>query len=947
MKDNELTIVLRARDLATRTIKTVGRSIQVFARTSVASLGALRRTLFNLRNLLVGGIGGAAIVKSFADFEAGIVNIQNLTDDTSFTFERLSKEIKRTALETGQSLDTLLSAGFTAVSSVGTQGLDVFDDAARLAVAGATTVDVAVKGLTRTMNNFGLSVEDAADTLFNVQRFGDTDLGAVAANFQKVLGDARAAEIGINDVSAAFSLLTRTFSAEETATNFNALLRGFTNATPQAKEFAATLGVDLSAAAIKAAGGLTAYIENLARMNLSFDQVTKLGGGSAEVLRGLRIVLQDDAKALRELFTNMTSGAGSAAKAFRAMADTLKNRLERLRAAFSIASVEIGESLKPVIEDLTDRLQRLAEWARRNRDVIARFGEVVLVSLSVAFEISAKKVLQFIDLVDAAFRNNDVLGTIGNFAETAIRIFGRTIEKGLPLIAKAGVSVGVAFGTAVAEAVLGTTKEQVIRGLADDALTSKFLTFLGIDTETMRKQLNLLTRDLDAVKGGLLSTLGEVQAGQGGNLLGGIDASNLQRASDLLKEVSSGLLETDVIAAASAANFAGELDLIGKEVAKLGTLYAQGADPAVIGEFAQRIAQNVEEQFAKAQPAVQAALQGLFGGKGEEAIFREVRQKAEFDLKQEIGAFGSAVPGIVAEELDAAVGRAGPGTRGALERLFDFGDAEEGLSRIRDAVSRLGDAWRVSRFREQTRDALLALKEGIVQSLPFLGTLEDGFEAARKKALAFAAAIRSAFVPKGGQGGSPEEETKKTTAALLEWEDAVQQVGPVTSAGLADMWANIASGAQSAKDAIRDFVTSALDQLSRLFLNVAFEQLLGGIFPDIFPQRGVTNANGNVLSGGFQAFANGSPNISRPTLGLVGEGRYNEAVIPLPDGRRVPVDMRGGGGGGRTVNLNITIQAVDGRSVALFFRDNIGALKSAIAQGLSDDAGFRTTVGRA
>jgi hypothetical protein len=55
----------------------------------------------------------------------------------------------------------------------------------------------------------------------------------------------------------------------------------------------------------------------------------------------------------------------------------------------------------------------------------------------------------------------------------------------------------------------------------------------------------------------------------------------------------------------------------------------------------------------------------------------------------------------------------------------------------------------------------------------------------------------------------------------------------------------------------------------------------------------ILNANGNVLRGGFQAFATGGI-VNKPTLGLVGEGRYNEAIVPLPDGRRIPVEMKGG-----------------------------------------------------
>jgi hypothetical protein len=58
---------------------------------------------------------------------------------------------------------------------------------------------------------------------------------------------------------------------------------------------------------------------------------------------------------------------------------------------------------------------------------------------------------------------------------------------------------------------------------------------------------------------------------------------------------------------------------------------------------------------------------------------------------------------------------------------------------------------------------------------------------------------------------------------------------------------------------------------------------------------GMAFANGGIARGGFipfRAFANGGA-VSGPTLGLVGEGRYNEAIVPLPDGRSIPVQMRG------------------------------------------------------
>jgi hypothetical protein len=69
-------------------------------------------------------------------------------------------------------------------------------------------------------------------------------------------------------------------------------------------------------------------------------------------------------------------------------------------------------------------------------------------------------------------------------------------------------------------------------------------------------------------------------------------------------------------------------------------------------------------------------------------------------------------------------------------------------------------------------------------------------------------------------------------------------------------------------------------------------------------------ANGGVLTGGFQAFANGGI-VNGPTLGLVGEGRYNEAVVPLPDGKSIPVEL---GGDAKNIVSNITVNVNNGQA---------------------------------
>lgn len=77
-------------------------------------------------------------------------------------------------------------------------------------------------------------------------------------------------------------------------------------------------------------------------------------------------------------------------------------------------------------------------------------------------------------------------------------------------------------------------------------------------------------------------------------------------------------------------------------------------------------------------------------------------------------------------------------------------------------------------------------------------------------------------------------------------------------------------------------------------------------------------ANGGVVEWGFKAFASWGV-VNKPTLGLVGEGKDNEAVVPLPDGNRIPVEMKWWGGNVLNINLNGNFYGSDDE-----FADRIG-----------------------
>jgi hypothetical protein len=74
--------------------------------------------------------------------------------------------------------------------------------------------------------------------------------------------------------------------------------------------------------------------------------------------------------------------------------------------------------------------------------------------------------------------------------------------------------------------------------------------------------------------------------------------------------------------------------------------------------------------------------------------------------------------------------------------------------------------------------------------------------------------------------------------------------------------------------------------------------------------KGLTSAfgfaNGGIMTGDgplpLRKYASGGI-ASSPQLAMFGEGSMPEAYVPLPDGRRIPVAMQGGGG--TTVNVSV------------------------------------------
>jgi len=128
--------------------------------------------------------------------------------------------------------------------------------------------------------------------------------------------------------------------------------------------------------------------------------------------------------------------------------------------------------------------------------------------------------------------------------------------------------------------------------------------------------------------------------------------------------------------------------------------------------------------------------------------------------------------------------------------------------------------------------------------------------------------------------------------------------------GIEDMFVAIATGSKSAKEAFKDLALFMLKKMAEMAAQqLAMKAIMAMGLPIPMAKGGIISmASGGVIR------KYGSGGIATEPTYLVGEGKHNEAVVPLPDGRSIPVDMKGGAGD-NNVQINVN---VDGSSTNSF-----------------------------
>lgn len=322
--------------------------------------------------------------------------------------------------------------------------------------------------------------------------------------------------------------------------------------------------------------------------------------------------------------------------------------------------------------------------------------------------------------------------------------------------------------------------------------------------------------------------------------------------------------------------------------------------PEKFAEIAAKIEeelQGIEDDFATAKGKYDELNQ-----KAGEAL-EDMRQKHEekiSDMTAKLDELRSSLSELQAaynvdiQGVDSGIGQA-------------VADQEQKIADLRASVAEEDDADRRAALQAQLDEELAALSEFMETAIGYEDEIE---EARRRNALTdFERTIEDAQTKRDEITANFElkqalliEEMQavedQKNAELLAYEEKKAAFESVKSA-FEDMKtkfeAGLSSMASTAKTQV-SAINSALNSLAS-----ALENLIGFEIPDI------TDIQLNAEGSGFEMvpqMAKGGV-VTSPTLAMIGEGSMNEAVVPLPDGRRIPVEMSGGGQGSLTVQVNM------------------------------------------
>ena len=311
-----------------------------------------------------------------AEFEVATMKISTIADTTQVSLSTLSGDLLALSMATGQSVNELSEATYSALSaSVETASAVEFTaTATKLATGGFTSSATAVDVLTTALNAYGLEAsyaENISDMLITTQNLGKTTVDELAASVGKVIPLASAYGVEMDNLSTAYAELTKGgIATAEAGTYLKSMLNELGDS-----------GSTVSAVLMEETGS---SFSELMDMGYSLGDVmdvlgTSVGGSagafnelwsSSEAGIGALSLYNAGAEQFNNTLDAMQTSAGATSAAYATMTDTTAHAQEELSNAAANLQISIGQQINPLIEKLyglgTNMLNFMTEFTQEH-----------------------------------------------------------------------------------------------------------------------------------------------------------------------------------------------------------------------------------------------------------------------------------------------------------------------------------------------------------------------------------------------------------------------------------------------------------------------------------------------------------------------------------------------------------------------------------------------------
>ena len=311
------------------------------------------------------GAGLYSAAKEAIDFEKSMRNVNSIAGLSEPQLKKLSKSVLSLAGETAQAPKTLAEGMYQLVSSGfdANDSMTILKSSAKAASAGLTDTETATTAVAAALNSYHLKASDAADVsdiLFQTVNRGVISFPELAHTIGTVLPFASSLHIGLNQVGASISTLTKEGIPAAEATTYlkNAMVQ-FLKPSDALSEAIKKTGFESGEALVKQKGfqgALNAVAKTTDGTKGALQKMFPDIRASAAVfaLTGKNAkTAAEDLRAFRAAAT-----AGVTDKVFKEQSKSVDFQMRQLKANLKVLGVEIGTALLPTINSVVSAMSK-------------------------------------------------------------------------------------------------------------------------------------------------------------------------------------------------------------------------------------------------------------------------------------------------------------------------------------------------------------------------------------------------------------------------------------------------------------------------------------------------------------------------------------------------------------------------------------------------------------